>query len=379
MEYIWDNIGKIASLVAVIGSIGIFVVWIVKIIKKPDSNTEKRFSAEDVNILTEQARESEKKRVEENLENFGVDLKKSGNHAGAKKLAEAQEALANNELSKADKLFAEIEAGEELALLKFADISFARGYIADKEIRWKDAAQHYTRAAEIDPCFETLLRAQKLTFDAGNYDSSLSFALQAQKAALAESGKDSKDYNIAINNLAGLYSQNKNYQKAETLYKESLENRIKNLGEHDTQTAISLNNLGDLYSSQEQYEKAKLFYEEALDICAEDLEKNHPHIAAIMNNLAGVYLENKEYKKAEEIYQKALKIRQELLGNDHPYTAKCFNNLAGLYSKQGQYKKAEPFARQAVEIIENVFSHDHPDTKLFKDNYEKIQKEITSN
>ena len=178
-------------------------------IKKSDSSKEKKFSAEDVNALTEQARESEKTRFQKEIKDFKAKLEKGGNHAGAKKLAKAQTALEEGELSKADKLFAEIETSEELALLQFADISFARGYIAEEEIRWKDATQHYIRAAELDPSFDTLVRAQSLSQDIGDYHSALSFGLKAQKAAIAEYGKGSIEHAIALNNLGGVYQKQK--------------------------------------------------------------------------------------------------------------------------------------------------------------------------
>ena len=116
-------------------------------------------------------------------------LEREGNEIGAKKLAVAITALEQADFSKADELFAEIEAREELAVKRSARAAYARGEIAEQEVRWYDAAEHYARAAQLDPCFLTLISAQRLTVDVGSYDSAVSLGLDAQKAAIKEHGR----------------------------------------------------------------------------------------------------------------------------------------------------------------------------------------------
>ena len=65
-----------------------------------------------------------------------------------------------------------------------------------------------------------------------------------------------------------------------------------------------------------------------------------------------------------------------MLGVDHPDTAESLNNLAGLYRAQGRYAEAAPLLKEAVEIMERVLGAEHPNTKIMRDNYERLLAEV---
>ncbi|MCA8834685.1 MAG: tetratricopeptide repeat protein, partial [Proteobacteria bacterium] len=169
-----------------------------------------------------------------------------------KKFQKAVDAFNENEFAKADKILMEIEETEKLDKQNFGDIAYARGKIAEQEIRWKDAAEHYTRAAQLNPCFENLISAQKLTFDAGDYDSALSLGLDAQKAAIKKHGEKSEQYANILNNLASVYLIQKQYKGAESLFKEALKLHQDIFGKKTPEVALSLNNLGGIYQEHRQ-------------------------------------------------------------------------------------------------------------------------------
>ncbi len=354
------------------------VRWLFKK-PKPDSDTEKEFSARQVsNLLTEQAREIEKKLVEENLENFEVELEKRGNHTGAKKLAEAQEALANNELPKADKLFAEIEAGEELALLKFADVSFARGYIAEEEIRWNDAAQHYTRAAELNPSFDTLIRAQELAHNIGNYNSALSLGMMTKKTAIAEYGEESYQHAMALHLLGASYHEKGQDKKAEFFYQQAIEINKVALGEDHPQTALNMGGLAGVYEGLKRYKDAEFFFKKCLEIVKDRFGDDNTHTASTINNLARLYKKQGNYKDAKRLYQQALNINMKIFGENHPHTATNINNIADIYTAQEKYEEADPLFEKAVKILETVLGDEHPNTKVAIENYEENKKRLAN-
>ena len=305
-------------------------------------------------------------------------LEREGNEIGNKKLMEAREALEKGDFSKADDLFAEIEAREKLAVERSARAAFARGEIAEQEIRWYDAVEHYTRAAHLNPCFETLIIAQKITYDIENYDSSLSFGLEAQKAAIKEHGKKSEQYATSINNLAGVYLVQKQYKEAERLLKEVLKISQDTFGKKHPEVAMSLNNFGGIYQEQKQYRKATYLFKKALNIYKESLGLKHPVTANTLNNLGSSYRALGEFTKAKPLLKQALKIRKEILGDNHLETANSLSSFGYLYFTQGQYTKAEPFYLQALKIIEANFGQDHPRTKKVKGDCECI-KEILAN
>ncbi len=307
-----------------------------------------------------------------------ADLEREGNEAGAEKMAEAQDALENGDFSKAIEFFTEIKKREELGGKRSARASLALGEIAEQEVRWHDAAEHYARAAQLDPCFETLIRAQKLAVDVGNYDSALYFGIEAKKVTSKKYGEDSKQYALCINNLAGLYLANGEYKKAEYFLEETLKIYKNIFGENHYEIADTLNNIGGIYKEQEYYKKAEEFFNQALKIYEDTFGENHPDTANCFNNLGSVYQKQARYEEAGLFLNKSLKINKNIFGKDHPITAKSLNNLATFYHEQGQYKEAVPLYQQAIEISENILGPDHPQTKLFKENYEDLQKAIAN-
>ncbi len=360
------------------------------------------------------------KKEQEFKANIKADLEREGNRIGSEKMIAAQDALENGDFSKADDLFAEIEAREKLVVERSARAAFARGQIANQDVRLTDAAEHYARAAQLQPCFETLIIAHELAFNIGDYDSALSLGLDAEKAAIKDYEKESEQHARAINDLATLYKQKAQYKDAELLYNKSLEIRKKLFGKSHPAVAVSLNNLASVYHLQGQYEIAEPLYQQAIEINRNELGENnpatannlnnladlyrlqrqydkaepllksaiknhrntfgdrHPSTATSLNNLALLYDDMKRYKESEELYDESLTICREVLGDNHPDTANSFNNLGGLYFIQGQYAKAEPLCRKGLEIFEVIFGHDHPNTKAAKQNYE-ILKECLAN
>ncbi len=95
-------------------------------------------------------------------------LAREGNEIGGDRLAEARAALQQGDFSKADDLFAEIEASAQAAVQSAARAAYGRGEIAEEQVRWADAAEHYARAAGLDPTYDTLLKARLFTWRAGD-------------------------------------------------------------------------------------------------------------------------------------------------------------------------------------------------------------------
>ena len=74
-------------------------------------------------------------------------LLEAGSEVSVERLQEARAALSKGDFSKADDLFSEIEASAQAAVQSAARAAYGRGKIAEEQIRWADAAEHYARAA----------------------------------------------------------------------------------------------------------------------------------------------------------------------------------------------------------------------------------------
>ena len=305
------------------------------------------------------------------------ELAKHGdNKAIEKKFQKAVDAFKENEFTKADKILIEIEETEKLDKKDFGSIAYARGAVAEADIRWQDAAKHFARAAQFDSCYRNLILAEKFAVETGDYDSGLSLGEEAKKAAVKEYGENTEEYATSLNSLGIVYYSKKQYKKAVLLHTESLKIRQNLLGKKHPKFASSLNNLGGIYYSQKQYKEATYLFKRALNIYKEVVGVKHSLTADTLNNLGGAYRELGEFKKAKPLLKRALNIRKEILGDNHPDIANSYNNLGGLYSQQGQDKKAEPFCRKALEITETTLGFDHPTTKLFRKLYKSLKKRL---
>ncbi len=293
------------------------------------------------------------------------------------KLNEASTAFEKGEFLVADKLFAEIEKTEKLESQQFAHVAFARGKIAEKELRWRDAAKHYDRMARLDTSFETLILAQRLARDTGNYSSALSLGLEAKELAIKNNGKASLQYINSLNNIAGVYSAQGNDTKAEFIYDEIIEICDKHFDKKHSVIAIVYNNLASIYYSRKHYKKAERLFEKSLKIREDTFGKDHEHTANAYHNLAGVYEKLGKFNDAKKYYQQALKIHESVFGKKHPLTAASYSNLATFHHAQGHYNIAKKLSKKSLKIYETVLGKNHPDTAIIYNNLAGVYEKET--
>ncbi|AAM05106.1 TPA: tetratricopeptide repeat protein [Methanosarcina acetivorans] len=126
------------------------------------------------------------------------------------------------------------------------------------------------------------------------------------------------------------------WQLIAPLYEDMLQLLEAKLGLEHTSVATTLNNLAGLYDNMGEYEKALPIYQRALEIVEKVLGPQHPDVANTLNNLALLYRQMGEYEKALPIYQRALEIMENVLGSNHPNTiiirnnfVQCITNMEG--------------------------------------------------
>ncbi len=401
MEYIWDNIGKIAGFITI-------ALFLWGIFKWPFSKKETKPNSDDlVEITPEELKEILITDDNANLEvtnsflnipeskgyiaDFPKDIQKiqirigfiesviedEADALGEKKLAESLVALTEYDFSKVDKNLTELEKNTKLTKQTGSRLAIARGVIAELQNRWHDAAKHHARGAQLYPCFETLSTAQKIAIDTKNYDSALFFSAKTKKAAIAEEGKNGEKYAQTLGNLGEIYRELGKYEKALCVYLEIIDICNENLQERHPLTIITINNMGLVYQAQENYTEAESCFNDALDAKEHTAGINHLETASIINNLAIIYLSQERYEEAELFFKRAIKIRNDGLEKDSFDNAVTFNNLAGLYERQGRYNDAESYYHQAVKLFDANLGSDNANTKKAKANYETLKKRLT--
>jgi CHAT domain-containing protein len=182
------------------------------------------------------------------------------------------------------------------------------------------------------------------------------------KQALETQGKvygdDHPAYADILDRLAELYRDTGESEKAEPLFKRAQVIRKEAVGEHHPDYAGSLHNLAILYTTNGEYRKAEPLFKQGLEICRTAYGENHPDFAVRLYNLARLYEEIGEFGKAEPLLRQALEIRRKTLGDDDPGCAQVLNDLGALYQNVGEIEKAEPLLKQALEIYRKAFGEE---------------------
>ena len=171
--------------------------------------------------------------------------------------------------------------------------------------------------------------------------------------------REHPDYAASLNNLAILYKNLGQYEKAEPLFLETISIRGKAPGKEHPFYAGSLYNLANLYKIFGQYEKAEPLYLEAKTILEKALGKEHPQYASTLSGLANLYERMGQYEKTEPIYLEAKTILEKALGKEHPEYARRLLNLGNLYMNIGQYEKAESLLQESKSILEKALGREH--------------------
>jgi tetratricopeptide (TPR) repeat protein/CHAT domain-containing protein len=163
-------------------------------------------------------------------------------------------------------------------------------------------------------------------------------------------------------NLAFIYEQLGEYEKALPLYDYVATTKKKLLGEEHAGYAEGLNSLAVLYERMGEYNKALLIAEQALVIRQKTIGEETLEYAESLTTLGLLlYMDLGENEKALPLIRQALAIRKKLSGELDPYYAENLNNLAGIYESMGAYDKALPVYQQEAAILRKTIGVNHPD------------------
>jgi hypothetical protein len=190
-----------------------------------------------------------------------------------------------------------------------------------------------------------------------------------QRAAKADEG-DRKEYqrNRVMSLQADRLYQQRQYQKANSLYEKALASYRKVLGEEHPYVARIYHNMASILNDQGKYALAQPFLKQALAIRRKVLGEGHPDTAHGYNSVAfNLYAQGK-HALAQPLFEKSLTICRKALGEEHPRTIASYNNVAGNLDAQGKHALAQPLLEKALAIYRKVLGEEHPDTALSYNN-----------
>ncbi|CAM4954408.1 unnamed protein product [Rotaria socialis] len=162
------------------------------------------------------------------------------------------------------------------------------------------------------------------------------------------------------NDLATIYNEMRESDKAIEYYEKSLDIKVKHFSENDPSLAPTYANLGSMACDAFEYDLALTYYKKALDIDQSTLNPNQNGIAVDYNSIGLVYKKQKRYREAMEMYEKSIEIRLKIFPSNHPSLSTSYNNIAMIYSAQRNYTKTIEYLQKTLEIQLNSLPPHHP-------------------
>lgn len=159
----------------------------------------------------------------------------------------------------------------------------------------------------------------------------------------------------SLDAIATIYKERSKYDKAELMYRRSLDLREKTLVPGHQALAFGYENLANLYVAQGKTQQAKPLFEQALEITRKSLDPKRPEVFSRLDKLAASYISLGQFSEAETLYKQALTVIKENGGSGSRDYGSASSALASLYMKQGRYSEAAPLMKTALSINEGIY------------------------
>ncbi len=189
-------------------------------------------------------------------------------------------------------------------------------------------------------------------------------ALKAGKRALEirQNYNSSEDHELmmlglTMNNLAVSYSDAGNYEKAQALYKQALDIKLKIRGSNSREAVVGYNNLGYALLEQSKYDQAAELLEKSRAIAIQLDLSNTVIWQSILCNCGDAHRGQGRLKEAEIEQLEVLRLREKQKAESLHHSYHC---LGTLYRDKGELDKAKSYFDKALRIREQRFGKDHP-------------------
>ena len=165
------------------------------------------------------------------------------------------------------------------------------------------------------------------------------------------------NYDLAVSayNLAIVFEDLGQVDKAFQLYKEAEENLLK--------STITKNFLSDVYVGLSHLSfyagdinKAEEYSEKAMDLGIRSYGEFNPNMTFVYVSYANILESQGRYEEAVALLEKSLQIRKSTYGDFHRWTCEAHYDLANIYVLTKEYSKAEVYYKKAIEIGRQIDS-----------------------
>jgi CHAT domain-containing protein len=203
-----------------------------------------------------------------------------------------------------------------------------------------------------------LANIASLYYDLGNFEKALQYNFIALEEIKNVFGNRHISYSHCLSRIGSCYSALG--QESEALHYSLLNLKLhEELGELGFEYAVSLDNIGNRYRNIGDFQKAIEYSFKALDIFKETVGKKSKNYARCLMNLALNYSGTDRMDLALVYNKEALRIHKELNGENSKEYAVCLSNLASNYYRNEKCNESLICAKKSLELKLNLFSNSH--------------------
>ena len=208
----------------------------------------------------------------------------------------------------------------------------------------------YEKAVDVLNEIDAKIKAATVLVNIGsiyNAQGNVLKALDAYHISMINFKNDSNKLGVVINNIAGIYFKQKDFNKAIELYTKSVEinSRL-----NPSNISLGLNNIGSCFFELKEYEKSLDKFNEALNFGIE--YNDQKGIGLSYQNIGLVNLELDQYEIAHDFLLKALKVFEEIGLKSN--IIGCQNSFGELFYELGDYKKSNYYLIRSLKASKEL-------------------------
>ncbi len=285
----------------------------------------------------------------------GAFRRQQGEYTGAAALFEQALAIQRLALAPADplSLSTRIEAG---------GLYHRQGRLAEAQDILESAVRDAVEAKDVTSELSAKGDLADVLDDRGDYDAAEKMAKEVLEQQTARLGAAHPNTVAALSSLASIYRKQGRLIEAEKTFQDAWERYHRVLGDDHRSTVIAANNLGEILEKEGIYERAEPYLRDALQGGRKAFGETHPATLTTMNNLALLYESQGVFDKAEPLYQSVITVFSKTIGPKHPDTIASTNNLAYLYMLKGEYDRAAVMFKQVHDAWVKAYGPRHQNT-----------------
>ena len=159
--------------------------------------------------------------------------------------------------------------------------------------------------------------------------------------------------------LGGLYMKLGNFERADSLLRRSLSQRVRLFGADHPEVAQSLVTLATLRDAQAEYDSADALATRALAMFKRHLAPDHPRVRKATVSAGTVLYDKGDYDRAIKILEEAVRL-EEAQGSPTPELSVAMSALANTHFYAGHFAVSDTLNRKVLAIDHRLYGERHP-------------------